>query len=202
MINSVMRVLREYFIYTVLTAGVVNLLLQTIFVLYSYCILLQNVKVGILSPVMGCTGYNLLSIGGLVVAFYWLKNKSVKIEFKELICNNIKSATIGIILTAFLVNGCIIGPTERILSSVIRVEFGLILCLLAVWIHCARNDALLNYVFGITLSMVLFMSYYNISDIMWLATWEKIVTIIMVKTLIIGSFRFISECMASWLSVG
>ena len=197
-----MRFVKDFLIYNTVTAGVINIILQAIFSLYSYAILLQPVKEGILSHVMECTGYNLLSIWGLFGAFYWLKNKNVIIGLKELICNNIKSAVIGIILTAFLVNGCLIGPTERILSSLIRVEFGLILCLLAVWIHCARNDALLNYVFGITLSMVLFMSYYNISDIMWMATWEKIVTIIMVKSLIIGSFRFISECMASWLSVG
>ena len=86
------------------------------------------------------------------------------------------------------------------MSSLIRIEFGLILCLLATWINYARADGLLNYVFGITLSMVLFMSYYNISDIMWMATWEKIESIIIVKTLIISSIRFISERMSSWLS--
>lgn len=201
MVNSVMRFVKDYLFYNVITAGVTNIILQATFFLYSFCILLRPVKEGILSHVLKCTGYNLLSIGVLIGAFFWLKYKDVKIWFKELICNNIKSAIIGIILTAFLVNGCLIGPTERILSSVIRVEFGLILCLLAVWIHCARNDVLLNYVFGITLSMVLFMSYYNISDIMWMATWEKIVTVIMVKTMILSSFRFISERMASWLSV-
>lgn len=200
MVNSVMRFVKDYLIYNAVTAGVTNIILQVTFFIYSFCILLRPVKEGILSHVMECTGYNLLSVGVLIGAFFWLKYKDVKIWFKELICNNIKSAIIGIILTAFLVNGCLIGPTERILSSVIRVEFGLILCLLAVWIHCARNDALLNYVFGITLSMVLFMSYYNISDIMWMATWEKIETIIIVKTLIISSFRFISESISSWLS--
>lgn len=201
MVISVMRFVKDLLIYNAVTAGVINIILQATFFLYSYCILLQPVKDGILSNVMECTRYNILSIGVLFVALYWLEYKSVEIGFKELICNNIKSAIIGIVLTAFLVNGCIIGPNERILSSLIRIEFGLILCLLATWINYARVDGLLNYVFGITLSMVLFMSYYNISDIMWMATWEKIESIIIVKTLIISSFRFISERMASWLSV-
>lgn len=63
MVNSVMRFVKDYLIYNAVTVGIINIVLQAIFFLYSYCILLQPVKDGIMSNVMECTSYNLISIG-------------------------------------------------------------------------------------------------------------------------------------------
>lgn len=195
-----LQILRSFILYNFITIATVNVICQFLFFVYMYCFRFESFE-QIMLIIMDCTCYNYLTSILLAAFLYWIKFKN-KNNFNldnELVSSNIKSIAIGIIITAYLVNNCFVTPSIRLTKNVISIELSIVSLLIIVLSYTGYGN-ILNYIFGIIISLVLFYTYYEICDTIHFYTWLEIESIIVEKIILLTSFRYIAEQLSIWLS--
>ena len=193
-----LQILRSFILYNFITIATVNVICQFLFFVYMYCFRFESFE-QIMLIIMDCTCYNYLTSILLAAFLYWIKFKNNFNLDNELISSNIKSIAIGIIITAYLVNNCFVTPSIRLTKNVISIELSIVSLLIIVLSYTGYGN-ILNYIFGIIISLVLFYTYYEICDTIHFYTWLEIESIIVEKIILLTSFRYIAEQLSIWLS--